>query len=255
MGNFADGRTYIGQWTDGRMDGQGIMEWPSGAKYEGGFKNDMKDGEGTFYLSDNEIQYAGQWCQDKAHGHGKYKHADGSTYDGQWKMAEQNGAGVETEANGAVYQGEFLNGSKHGAGVWKSNDGEEYMGEFQYDRMHGKGSYQFKDGRLYTGQWQIGHMDGEGKMEFPNGDAFEGVYKQDLMHGKGTYIYADGSAHKSEWISGKAKATLRDEKKKEGTSRSPSKQSAGAGKEDSAKAQPKVQPDPPELEEDTIERL
>jgi len=45
--------------------------------------------------SDGDI-YEGQWKDDKAHGHGTYRHLDGALYVGSWKADKQHGYGRET---------------------------------------------------------------------------------------------------------------------------------------------------------------
>ena len=35
--------------------------------------------------------YEGQWKDDKAHGYGKYTHANGATYEREWEEDKQHG--------------------------------------------------------------------------------------------------------------------------------------------------------------------
>jgi hypothetical protein len=45
---------------------------------------------------------------DKAHGLGKFWHADGDVYDGEWKEDKASGRGVYVHVNGAKYEGDWL---------------------------------------------------------------------------------------------------------------------------------------------------
>ena len=51
---------------------------------------------------------------DKTHGYGTYKHANGSIYEGLWQHDMQHGNGNETWPDGSNYIGEFVNGKKEG---------------------------------------------------------------------------------------------------------------------------------------------
>jgi len=45
----------------------------------------------------------------KAHGKGKFWHADGDIFEGDWEEDKANGSGTYTHVNGAKYEGEWLN--------------------------------------------------------------------------------------------------------------------------------------------------
>ena len=63
-----DGGKYIGEWKDGKRNGQGTFTYPDGNKYVGEFKDDKKNGQGSYTFSDGRIT-EGIW-QD-----GKFKYA------------------------------------------------------------------------------------------------------------------------------------------------------------------------------------
>ena len=69
---------------DNRKYGKGVYISKDGTKYEGDWKNDMRDGFGksTFFNSDT---YEGEWYFNKKHGIGEYRWADGRIYKGEWK--------------------------------------------------------------------------------------------------------------------------------------------------------------------------
>lgn len=67
-----------------QMNGRGAMQHPSGALYEGEFKNNMYHGTGT------------------------YTFPDGSTYKGPFHNNRLEGDGAFTDTQGLVWMGEFL---------------------------------------------------------------------------------------------------------------------------------------------------
>lgn len=84
--SLPDGASYTGQmkkiYNEQTKDtiwikhGKGKQEWQDGAKYEGDWRNNMAEGEGTFYHANGDI-YTGEFYQDRANGFGTYVHANG----------------------------------------------------------------------------------------------------------------------------------------------------------------------------------
>jgi len=50
-------------------NGQGVLTYPNGDRYEGGFKDDHMNGNGAFYFSDGR-KYTGIWIKGKSNGQG-----------------------------------------------------------------------------------------------------------------------------------------------------------------------------------------
>jgi prepilin-type processing-associated H-X9-DG protein len=74
---FANGEKHVGEWKDGKANGQGTVTFPSGNKYVGDYKDDKRNGQGTFAQA-NGNKYVGEWKDDKLNGQGTYTFADGS---------------------------------------------------------------------------------------------------------------------------------------------------------------------------------
>ena len=88
----ADGDKYIGEWKDGKENGQGTYTWVSGNTWLNGNK------------------YVGEYKNGKIYGQGTYAWANGNKYIGEFKDDKRNGLGTYTFANGTVDKG-----------IWKNN--------------------------------------------------------------------------------------------------------------------------------------
>ena len=82
---FPSGDKYEGQWKDNKYDGQGTFTWSDGKKYVGQFKDNKKNGQGTFTFA-NGNKYVGQFQDDKYGGFGTFYNANGSiNQQGLWR--------------------------------------------------------------------------------------------------------------------------------------------------------------------------
>ncbi len=59
---FPSGKTYNGEWKDGKMHGMGQEFYNNGIlRFEGEYKNGYRDGFGKAYLRDGKLFYEGNW--------------------------------------------------------------------------------------------------------------------------------------------------------------------------------------------------
>lgn len=72
--------TYVGEWRDNKLNGEGIATFPNGYKYVGVFKDHKYNGYGTLTFPNGE-KYVGEFKDDEPHGDGIYYNADGSIYE------------------------------------------------------------------------------------------------------------------------------------------------------------------------------
>ena len=93
------GNTYVGEWKDGKYDGQGTVV-SYGHKFVGGWKDGLFNGQGTYTSPDGREKYVGEWKGDRKHGQGTLTRADGSKYIGEFKDGKEHGQGTMTYANG-----------------------------------------------------------------------------------------------------------------------------------------------------------
>ncbi len=127
---YSDGSMYVGQYKDGKPNGQGTYTRPNGSQYVGQYKNGKRNGQGTMTLPDG-TQYVGQWKNDEMNGQGTLNYPDGAQYVGQWKDGKPNGQGTFTWSDGSKYVGQFKDGEYDGQGTLTSSDGSEYAGQWK----------------------------------------------------------------------------------------------------------------------------
>ena len=77
---------YVGEYKDGKRNGQGTETWNDGEKYVGKWKDGKRNGQGTFLFP------------------------DGTKYVGGWKGSNPWN-GIEYDKNGNI-TGRFVNGVK-----------------------------------------------------------------------------------------------------------------------------------------------
>ena len=184
-----DGGRYRGEIVDGRLQGQGRIDYPNGSLYRGGFKDGQWHGQGSWQGANGD-RYEGEFRQGLFEGQGRFSYATGGVYEGQFRGGSLNGEGRYTEA-GLSYEGNFRDGLYHGQGKLQ-HDGTTYQGAFADGQPNGEGSRSDADGE-YSGTFVDGQLNGEGAYRGNGGDHYIGRFENDLFHGQGRYEDADGN--------------------------------------------------------------
>ena len=70
------------------MHGKGKIYYPDKSKYEGDFKNDMKDGHGTLEYPDGR-KYVGEFKNDLMHGKGVMTTKNKRPIEGIWEKGQR----------------------------------------------------------------------------------------------------------------------------------------------------------------------
>ena len=169
-------------------------------KYEGEFKNDLRNGKGIMYYK-NGNKYEGEWKNDVKEGKGIMLLSNGNKYEGEYKNGLKEGKGKMYYKSGNVYEGEYKDNYRS-KGTYIFINGSKYIGEFN-DKRNGKGIFYYKNGDKYEGNFLEDKKDGYGIMLYNNGDKYEGKWVCDLLEGKGIYYYNDGSRYEGDFKNGK----------------------------------------------------
>ena len=117
---WSNGDKYIGEFKDGKRNGQGTYKWPNGNKYVGEFKDGKRNGQGTFTWPNGD-KYEGESRNGRRTGQGKVTYANGEIQIGEWKNGELSGYAIIYSPNGSIYQ----------EGIFKNN-------KFQYAQKKSK---------------------------------------------------------------------------------------------------------------------
>lgn len=107
---------------------------PMGKKYSGEVKGGKREGNGSLEFYSGAV-YTGQFKEDHLHGIGKMVNPNGVVYEGEFYMGQPNGKGKILFPDGKVYEGEVLRNSIDGKGVMTYPDGRREEGIFEKGRL------------------------------------------------------------------------------------------------------------------------
>ena len=143
---FADFDKYVGEFKDGIPNGQGTLILPTGEKFVGEFK----DRTLKVTLPNGEIEYFLELKGGKL----KVTLPNGLEYVQEYKDGKLNGQTTLTWPNGDKYVGEFKNGKSDGQGTFTGRNGEKYVGGFKDGKRNGQGTLYAADGSIrFSGVW------------------------------------------------------------------------------------------------------
>lgn len=122
------------------------MFYPNGSHYVGEFKNNLRNGHGTFTNTKGYV-YEGEWVDGRFEGWGcmKKKGNDGcsvSVYLGQFKNWKRHGEGKQFFSDG-VYDGVWALGKRNGLGIMWYDDKRVYLGNWKDDKYEGIGTMMY----------------------------------------------------------------------------------------------------------------
>ena len=83
-----NGDKYVGEWNNGRINGQGTYTYADGYKYVGEWKDNFLEGLGIVIVETGEQEgekYVGEWKNGRINGQGTFTYANGTTETGIWK--------------------------------------------------------------------------------------------------------------------------------------------------------------------------
>ena len=194
---------YIGEYKEGKPNGQGALIFHDGSKWEGQWI-DGKEWNTNHYDKDGNIiiKYVnGVIVFEKEHedkfqkrGFGSYKsvtYRDTKKYVGDWKNGKYHGQGTLTWDE-KEYEGEWKDGKRHGQGTLTYTSFysryKKYVGAWKDGKKHGQGTFTYSDGGENVGEfredesWNTTKYDKEGNIieKFVNGERKKLIPKTDL---------------------------------------------------------------------------
>jgi len=180
-----DSAVYNGQFSNGLLEGHGVMQYSNGAGYTGEFKQGLFEGQGILITGSGE-KLQGNFSKGTLNGHGKMEFTNGAKYEGEFSLNQFTGNGRLDYATGDVYEGEFHNSMAQGRGVFTYARGEQYIGEVSNNLFNGMGTYVYANHDMYYGEFRDGLFDGQGRYISYGGDVYIGEFSKGHLKGTGT---------------------------------------------------------------------
>jgi hypothetical protein len=124
--------------------------YPAIKKYPGKFKviYQLKDPDTYLMEFKYDLDYTGEWKDDKKDGKGIFRWENGMSYEGDWKADKRSGHGKFTWPNKQVFDGIWVDDRRTGPGVLYMPDGSRYEGIWANDNLNGKVKLFDKNGKL-----------------------------------------------------------------------------------------------------------
>ena len=208
-----DGSVYFGEILDSFRHGFGTMIFPvtdERLNYTGQFWMDKISGNGSMVWKNGD-RYQGEWLNGLKHGQGTLEYSDDNellSYSGSWKEDHAQGLGTLIWRNGENYTGGVEDGHMSGQGVFHWPDGRVYEGHFANGLRQGFGKLKFLEDNpidldYYEGQWKDDSATGFGRMVWKNGQRHEGYFRNGLQEGGGVLYSAENSVvEEGKWHEG-----------------------------------------------------
>ena len=175
---------FVGEFSQKLEKIKGKLCYDNGDWYEGGFKNDMYEGEGI--LSKNKEIFSGIFMKNSLNGKGgKHILANNDFYDGDFINNKYEGFGKYNFSNGGYIEGQFKDGFAEGKCIQYISHQGKYEGKFEKGILNGQGQFRsINNDYSYEGEFVNGIFEGKGKEIYNNVDCFEGSYKSGNKYGK-----------------------------------------------------------------------
>lgn len=107
---YQNGTRFYGKFDNGKpVNGRGSMLYPNGNRYDGDYRNGLRNGCGTFTFN-NGRRYVGEFHNDLFSGRGVWILENGDRYTGDFEFNKCNGEGVYTFADGTSKSGIWQQG-------------------------------------------------------------------------------------------------------------------------------------------------
>ena len=180
--NSKNGTKYEGEWKNSLRNGYGIEYYEDGSFYQGQFSNGTKTGIGLYKWLDRS-SYEGEWLNNCLHGYGKYTFSDNSIYIGNWNYNKMDGFGIFSYPSQKKYLGFFKNNLKDGFGmIFSQENRKAFIGFWNKNRQNGLGQF-INNHKCIYGIWENGKLSnkiGSEDVFFNSFSDFDKIYKNNF---------------------------------------------------------------------------
>jgi 1-phosphatidylinositol-4-phosphate 5-kinase len=135
------------EWRHRKATRRDKFSWPSGATYEGEFK----DGASTCTGATGDM-YKASWSMNLKHGDGRKSYVNGDHYDGEWSSGCRTARAATSGAMGPSTRG-WRTGLIHGRGALAWPNGNRYDGGWEDGCPSSQGTFRWADDSVYVGFW------------------------------------------------------------------------------------------------------
>jgi hypothetical protein len=168
----------------------GTFTMPDGSVYSGMLKDGLRHGNGSLtYTLDGRPSVPGL----------DYSWNAGDRYDGGWKDGVRHGACRYTFFNGEVFDCTWYEGMCHAFSARQRTLLEQDRKKPFASGFSRRVKFKYSSGIEYEGEW-LRNEHGHGKMYFPNGDFYDGFFKNGKYDGKGLLRLADGTSYEGDFV-------------------------------------------------------
>ena len=203
-----------------------IVTYNDGNIYKGEIKiNGVKHGLGEMYYTNGDV-FASRWVNDVSFGSGVYFSKNGTIYRGSWINNTFHGRkNTILFQNGNIYSGNVKNSCITGQGSMTYantplQDQDQIQDQIQdqdqdqdQDQVQDQDQDQVQDQEpgTYIGDFVCGQKCGYGVHWWPNGNVYNGGWKNDTFEGDGVLnaMYSHNAIYTGPWINGHQQDTGR----------------------------------------------
>jgi hypothetical protein len=196
------GMAYVGQIVDWSEHGYGLMRFPDGSRYEGGWKEGNREGRGTQWSPEGDVAYQGIFVTDQpasrsiAFERPSFHISNGGVVQKKLRSVKIRWFGGRDDKGMASGFGVALSSGEHGiAGIYH---GLATGGRLDTNVVAIYANY---DARMaYIGEVADWNENGFGQMFYPNGTTYVGRWKDEKRHGEGLMLSATGEELERGWF-------------------------------------------------------
>ena len=154
-----NGASYVGQASEGKREGLGVLEFKDGDRQAGEWKDNVLSGLGIERLNDGP-RYEGQWRNGLPAGLGVREKPGVDRGEGNFAAGRLEGLGTRRVLSepSVTQTGEFKADALDGFGVEILANGERYEGAFRAGKRHGFGQVIGPDERARASRWEDGKL-------------------------------------------------------------------------------------------------